>query len=424
MYPVAFPGHVTMKNHAKYVISKLPEIARKLTTQITPDLVGLTELLDKCQNQPGIDSTVGSFASIVYRLCEAFKVTATLGYIAKKDISGDAEHQLATVQVILENIGTGIENLINGNLVFLSCDVDTLRGHPEVEKAAGVTDTLVLIRSQILDIEERLYYLGEEAKALLNHQSTQTPAQNPESDDPSWKLMKGMLSECLAKAQQSRKKERHVSEPMTHPKPGKQGMPYVIYKPSQPSSQNTWHDLKATAVFVPNGKSPLELNGVAITPWKDQPISDSEWNSLDLFIPADDEPPFPKSQLPLATGVVTVEPDGRFWLVSPTNGYGGYETTFAKGKLDGSKITPQSNAIKEAAEESGLKVKITGYLGDFKRTTSMTRLYLAERVGGDPCDMGWESQAVRLVPLADLPQFLQAQTDKQVLEAILTKFKS
>lgn len=106
-----------------------------------------------------------------------------------------------------------------------------------------------------------------------------------------------------------------------------------------------------------------------------------------------------------------VDPDGRLWMVSPTNKIGGYETTFPKGNLDTKGLTLQANAIKEVYEESGLKVRNTSYLGDFKRTTSITRLYLGERVGGDPTEMGWESQAVKLVPQDEWAANLQNPSD-------------
>ena len=55
-------------------------------------------------------------------------------------------------------------------------------------------------------------------------------------------------------------------------------------------------------------------------------------------------------------------------------------------------------------------------INDIKRTTSVARYYLAHRVGGSPADMGWESQAVRLVPLAQLGDYLNRPEDKEILE--------
>lgn len=70
----------------------------------------------------------------------------------------------------------------------------------------------------------------------------------------------------------------------------------------------------------------------------------------------------------------------------------------------------------EAHEESGLQVRLVRHLVDVKRK-SYTRYYLAERAG-NPADMGWESQAVMLVPLEQLPKVLNSPNDRPILEAL------
>lgn len=97
-----------------------------------------------------------------------------------------------------------------------------------------------------------------------------------------------------------------------------------------------------------------------------------------------------------SAGIIMVEPDGRVWMVSPTKQYGGYRNTFPKGTLEEGE-DPQEAAIREVWEESGLVAKIDDYLGDFQRSTSVGRFYIGHRVGGAPNDMGWESEAVKLV---------------------------
>ncbi len=69
-------------------------------------------------------------------------------------------------------------------------------------------------------------------------------------------------------------------------------------------------------------------------------------------------------------------------------------------------------------EAAGLRVRLQRHLVDVKRTQSYTRYYLAERVGGNPADMGWESQAVMLVPRADLWRFLVCPYDQTILKAL------
>jgi ADP-ribose pyrophosphatase YjhB (NUDIX family) len=209
-----------------------------------------------------------------------------------------------------------------------------------------------------------------------------------------------------------------IDSPCIHPKKGSNGEDIVIHRPSQPSGPETWQDANLSAVFIPNGSAPTELNGIPLEIWKDIPQTQTEWDDSGLLAPELNEPSAGISHLPWASGIVTIEPDGRIWMVSPTNRFGGYETTFPKGKLDKGHLSLQANAVKECFEESGLKVRITGFLGDFKRTTSITRLYLGQRVGGDPTDMGWESQAVSLVPKWDLKEHLKNPSDLPVQEKL------
>lgn len=204
-----------------------------------------------------------------------------------------------------------------------------------------------------------------------------------------------------------------------HPKLDDKGLPVVIKKPTHASSPSTWHNPDAVATFVPGGDVPLAINGVPIRKWKDHPRMVEGWDYLSDCINDDlEEPPF---HLPpgkkAAAGVVIEEPDGRVWLIHATNQFGGYNASYPKGTAE-PELSLQGNALKEAYEESGLKVKITGFLGDFERTTSKARLYRAKRVGGDPTDAGWESQAVSLVPKGMLYEHLNMWPDHAPAEAI------
>lgn len=91
--------------------------------------------------------------------------------------------------------------------------------------------------------------------------------------------------------------------------------------------------------------------------------------------------------------------------------------TFPKGRQEPG-LSLQATAIKECWEETGLRIRIHSLLGDFKRTATLTRLYLAERVSGTPASMGWESQAVSLAPLVALGSLLNGAADKPVLAAL------
>ncbi|MBX6744325.1 MAG: hypothetical protein IRY87_20005, partial [Acetobacteraceae bacterium] len=48
-----------------------------------------------------------------------------------------------------------------------------------------------------------------------------------------------------------------------------------------------------------------------------------------------------------------------------------------------------------------------------------TRLYLAQRIGGRPVDFHWEVEAVRLVPVMELPCWLTNPHDAKPVAALL-----
>jgi 8-oxo-dGTP pyrophosphatase MutT (NUDIX family) len=161
---------------------------------------------------------------------------------------------------------------------------------------------------------------------------------------------------------------------------------------------------------------PASINGLPVSSWQSVPQSNEVWEEL-VAEHGVTEPEFNAPAGKKAAGVVIHEPDGRIWVVAPSNAFGGYQATFPKGKMDKG-LSAQATALVEAYEESGLQVRLVRHLVDVKRSTSYTRYYLAERVGGDPADMGWESQAVMLVPLEQLPQVLNNPNDRPVLQAL------
>jgi len=153
---------------------------------------------------------------------------------------------------------------------------------------------------------------------------------------------------------------------------------------------------------------PAALNGIAVTPCA-------------LALPADEdaiaEPPFVLPPgMKAAAGALVVEDDGRIWLVSPSNGFGGYRATFPKGRLDpGGNL--QQTAVREVFEESGLLVRLDTFLLDVRRTQTYTRYYVARRVEGSPAEMGWESQAVHLVPAVRLHEIAVHPNDLTIIAA-------
>ncbi len=196
-----------------------------------------------------------------------------------------------------------------------------------------------------------------------------------------------------------------------HPKPDESGKPVAIAAPTAPTSLASWLDPALGATVVPGGALPPGLNGIAFDRWRDAPRGAAGWAALAGPEDAFDEPPFVAAPgKRVAAGVVIAEDDGRVWVVHPSNAFGGYPATFPKGTLDPG-MCLRATAIREAWEESGLRVALSGYLADLTRSRSRTRYYLGRRIGGCPSDMGWESQAVSLVPRAQLGALLVNPND-------------
>ena len=202
-----------------------------------------------------------------------------------------------------------------------------------------------------------------------------------------------------------------------HPQVDENGKPVAIHHPSAASDIARAGDANSTASFIPGSPVPASLNGIAFQSWVDAPTTLADWNNVSGQVALDEPSLVLKRWKKAAAGVVVEEADGRIWLVSPTNAFGGYRQTFPKGKADEG-LALQAVAIKECFEESGLRVAIIGLLGDFERSTSICRYYTARRVGGTPADVGWESQAVHLVPKAGLRAMLNMPGDRKIARAI------
>lgn len=185
-----------------------------------------------------------------------------------------------------------------------------------------------------------------------------------------------------------------------HPRRDDQGLVVAIQAPTAPSSQRAWKQPARTACVAPGGTLPVSLHRVRPRAWVDAPTTAAGWEAL-VGENAIAEPAFkvPRHLKP-AAGVVVREPDGRIWLVCPTNRFSGYEITFPKGRSGGKCL--QGTALCQAHEESGLRVRLIRHRADVRRSQTHTRYDQAERVGGSPADMVWESQAVMLVPLSEL----------------------
>lgn len=213
------------------------------------------------------------------------------------------------------------------------------------------------------------------------------------------------------------KKPEAPKPPAFHPKMGDEGELVAIKRPSKATPLEAFSDPLAVATVLPGGKMPAELNGVPFAPWADAPTTLHGWAEVDGQADLDEPEIEPGKGMRLGAGVIVQEPDGRVWVVHPTNAFGGYKASFPKGTVEDG-LGLQASAIKEAYEESGLKVEIVGHFMDVARTTSVARYYLARRVGGTPADVGWESQAASLVPVAKLYEVLNMATDHGLAEKL------
>ncbi|NNG22115.1 NUDIX hydrolase [Telluria aromaticivorans] len=203
-----------------------------------------------------------------------------------------------------------------------------------------------------------------------------------------------------------------------HPKKNDDGELVAIAAPSAATAGPDWLDPALAATVLPGGSMPAALNGIGFRPWTAAPQDDAGWASVAGQDAAFSEPVYePVAGMRVAAGVVIEEADGRVWVVHPSNGYGGYQATFPKGSQDHG-VPLRATAIREAFEESGLQVVLTGFLADLTRSRSRTRYYLGRRVGGCPSDMGWESQAVSLVPRALLHTVLVHPNDAPLVGSL------
>ena len=282
-----------------------------------------------------------------------------------------------------------------------------------------------------IDVKTYTRFVNGKAEIVQQHQSSHKPAKPEEAPKHKHFMHWGApthhekvlapLQEhpATAAVYESQKKWMPEPKPWTgpvHPQMDDSGKAVPIYHPSKPTEPTTWEDPTTVATFTPGGKAPASLNGIPLAPWADHPVDPDDWDDVEgqdaLLV--EPEMHVASGKQP-AAGVVIEEPDGRIWIVHPSNQFAGYKATYPKGHTE-TGINLQASAIKEAFEESGLQVEITGFLGDIERSLTTTRYYTARRVGGSPTDCGWESQAVSLVPRTKLYDVLNRDVDYPIAE--------
>ena len=276
-----------------------------------------------------------------------------------------------------------------------------------------------IMESMLNDIAE----MGEPEKPqlqMIKGGNEQVPAESSAPDISSYpEIMQPVYQKSLHPGTRYNDDDELIDDPgVCHPRLNDQGEWVTIYNPTHPLPMSVFADPTKLAIMLPNGQSPVALNGIAFQPWQTAPKTLAGWVHVEGQTKIDEPPLKPKNGKKLAAGVVIIESDGRFWVVAPTNAFGGYKATFPKGRLEPG-MSPQATAIKEAHEEAGLQVEITGLIGDFERTTTITRYYTARRISGLPTQMDWESQAVMLVPKPQLLKVLNHANDHAVIQALI-----
>jgi 8-oxo-dGTP pyrophosphatase MutT (NUDIX family) len=266
--------------------------------------------------------------------------------------------------------------------------------------AAGCTDALDIpsLRAQVRNITA----LRDRSGGWRRYAALSVPGMPAE-------LLKTMSEMLRARHRALRDLATH-----RHPHANDGGEPVRIHQPTQASVEHVWKYRRGHAIFVPEGRVSDQLYGVAMTKWS-APDDLDGWCNVPGQDPALDRnmPFMPAPGKKAAAGAVIVEWDRRIWLTEPTNHYGGYEKSFPKGRVEPG-LSLQATAIKEVYEETGMRVKLVGVLGDYEGHSTTTRIYLAVRTGGTPADMGWECQGLHLVPSDKAQEVLNRDRDRGI----------
>lgn len=188
---------------------QIKSFSHELLSEISPELISLTQFLNECEDAPNMDVSMGGMASIGYRLCEVFKETGTLGYElstgtedetvggydANKDISGLKQaHEVLHSKFGL--LADRLERLDTVYLSFLYCDFCVLQDHPEVTGNTGISEAIKLIAAQFEVITDRLAEIGLQAREIQCAPLGQF-APRPVKKDRDWLAVQALLADCL-----------------------------------------------------------------------------------------------------------------------------------------------------------------------------------------------------------------------------------
>lgn len=101
--------------------------------------------------------------------------------------------------------------------------------------------------------------------------------------------------------------------------------------------------------------------------------------------------------------------DGKVLLREPTNHFGGYVWTFAKGRVDEGE-DPETVALREVYEETGYHAKITHLIPEtYGGSTSSTVFFIMQPVGS-PDQFGWETQSIKWATYDEAVELIKQTT--------------
>lgn len=162
------------------------------------------------------------------------------------------------------------------------------------------------------------------------------------------------------------------------------------------------------------GSEPIYFKkGMKLPPGVFTPISKPAMNPLPPEIPS---PSFSAGSLRRTAGSLIIEPDGKVWVIVDEKG----KMVLPKGKID------EAFGLHEGAEKTafrlmGLDSDIVGFLGDYKRTSTAPRFYIARRTGGVPAT-GLANRVV-LCPINKLESLITDEWDRIVIRDFVSSFK-
>ncbi|WP_457600078.1 NUDIX hydrolase [Hydrogenivirga sp.] len=118
--------------------------------------------------------------------------------------------------------------------------------------------------------------------------------------------------------------------------------------------------------------------------------------------------------------------DGEVLLIKNPSGV----WSFPKGNVEKGE-SPEETAVREVYEETGIRGKITDYLGEIsywyrlggERIFKKVKYYLIDYVSGDP-KPSWEVQDAKFFPIEEAQKLLKYKGDREIFSKALERLRS